>query len=343
MKFLRNHIATGATVFVAIASGHVVQNADRYFGQRAVQIESAVAIKAPVARFQVQDVIPLAASASEGAPAKSADADLPAALALPGLPEEARALAKHLSTLDKDYRKPQLPRGLNQYGMPCETSLTATPVPGAMVVLSLAASCHLEERVEISQDRLHFTAKTSNTGTLDIQIPALGAAPVFIVQFADGSLETTTAQVPDAKDFTRIALQWRGDEAMHIHAYEFGARYKEPGHVWAEAPHSPETGVTGKGGFMINLGDRGIENAAQAEIYSYPRAAHPDSGLVRVNIEAEVTNSNCGREIAAETLQPGADGALQQADVTFAVPGCDAVGEFLVLKNILRDLKIARN
>ena len=64
---------------------------------------------------------------------------------------------------------------------------------------------------------------------------------------------------------------------------------------------------------------------------------------MRVSVEAEVTKANCGREIAAETLQPGADGTMQAVEITLAVPDCSAVGEFLVLKNVLRDLKIASN
>ncbi|NHX28285.1 hypothetical protein HA397_30580, partial [Escherichia coli] len=65
--------------------------------------------------------------------------------------------------------------------------------------------------------------------------------------------------------------------------------------------------------------------------------------VVRLNIEAEVTAANCGRELIGETLQPAADGTLTASEINLSVPGCDAAGEFLVLKNLLRDLKIASN
>jgi len=337
VKFARKHIATGATLLVAVAAGHVVQNADRYFGKAPVQMQTAAVMPAPVAPYNMHGVTPLAAT--EATPAK-ADA---ASTVLRGLPGDVRALTNRLSQHEQNYRKPEVVQNLNKFGMPCETTLSATPAPGAMVTLALSATCHLSERVEFSQDRLRFAAMTNDTGALSVAVPALSDAPVFIVQFADGTLETTTATVPDTKEFERIALQWRGSDEMHIHAFEYGASYDALGHVWADAPHSPQTAVAGKGGFLISLGTPGIENPAQAEVYSYPRGAHANSGLVRINIETEVKSDNCNREISAETLQPGADGKLQEAEVTFAVPECAAVGEFLVLKNILRDLKIAQD
>ena len=38
-----------------------------------------------------------------------------------------------------------------------------------------------------------------------------------------------------------------------------------------------------------------------------------------------------------------ADGAMKTQDLTLAVPGCDAVGSFLVLNNLVTDLKVASN
>lgn len=335
MKFARKHFATAATLLVAVAAGYVVQNADRYSGKAPVQMQTAAVLSAPSAPYNIHGVTPLAATE-----ATLAKADVSG---LPGLPGDVRALTNRLSQHEQNYRKPEVVQNLNKFGMPCETTLTATPARGAMVNLALSATCHLSERVEFSQDQLRFAAVTNESGALNIAVPALSDAPVFIVQFADGSMKTATANVPDTAEFKRIAVQWRGSNEMHIHAFEYGASYDAPGHVWAEAPHSPQTAVFGKGGFLISLGTPGIENPAQAEVYSYPRGAHPDSGLVRVNIETEVKSGNCGREISGETLQPGADGKLQQAEVSFAVPECAAVGEFLVLKNILRDLKIAQN
>ena len=65
-------------------------------------------------------------------------------------------------------------------------------------------------------------------------------------------------------------------------------------------------------------------------------------GAIRISIETEITTANCGREMRAESLQPGSDG-YEPVELTLFVPGCEALGDILVLKNVLRDMKIASN
>jgi hypothetical protein len=62
-----------------------------------------------------------------------------------------------------------------------------------------------------------------------------------------------------------------------------------------------------------------------------------------LSVEAEVSELNCGQEIEAQSLQVGSDGKLKTRNLTLAVPDCDAIGNFLVLNNLLEDLKVARN
>ena len=53
-----------------------------------------------------------------------------------------------------------------------------------------------------------------------------------------------------------------------------------------------------------------------------------------------MTESTCGRELLGETLSSVA-GKVQVTDLTVAMPECDAVGDYLVLKNLVPDLNIA--
>lgn len=348
VKVNRKVLVPGATLLIAAAAGHLVQNADRYLGDSGAAVQTAAAVPAPTPRF-VGEVTPLSATAD--APAASAGAvgrvALPVAPAvlrpLPDLGPEAKALSARLSTLEKDFSAPPSGEMLNPFGMACESTLTASPAPAAMVDLALDAPCANDAAVIVTHDQLRFAERLSPTGTLRISVPALEKEAVFVLQIDGGEVLTAAATVPDASEYERVALQWQGDNAMHIHAYEFGAGYLDDGHVWADAPRAPAIGAAAKGGFLTALGGNDLPAPQQAEVYSYPRGEARGSGVVRVSIEAEVTHANCGREISAETLQPGIDGRFQEATLTLAVPACDAVGEFLVLKNILRDLKLASN
>ncbi|MHC0052085.1 hypothetical protein [Actibacterium sp. D379-3] len=345
-------------MFVAFLAGHFVQNSDQFLGVKntrvlttAVDADTVVAPRSDPSSaisFDVQDIRQLSAPTTQGAGRQSGTVALPAApevtLHMPGIGTEIPALATRLSRLDQGRSRPEPARQrLNQYGLPCDTELTATPAAGAMVHLSLSASCQPNTRVDIVQDRLRFAVRTSHTGTLTLDVPALSVAPVFMFEFADGTVLTTAASVPDARGYARMALQWQGDNAMQLHALEFGADYDDKGHVWNGNPRDPAYGDTARGGFLTRLGDPALPGARLAEIYSYPSAESREEGVVRISVEAEVTQANCEREIIAEVLQPGADGKMQSAEVSMAVPDCDALGEFLVLKNILQDLKIAHN
>jgi len=66
--------------------------------------------------------------------------------------------------------------------------------------------------------------------------------------------------------------------------------------------------------------------------------AEPD-----VSIEAQVMENTCGTRIEGQILRSNPFGAPNIEDLAIAVPGCDAVGEYLVLKNLPQDLKLARN
>ena len=80
-----------------------------------------------------------------------------------------------------------------------------------------------------------------------------------------------------------------------------------------------------------------------AEIYTFPRDTLNGDGTERLSIEAEVTEANCGQDTLARTLESDVEGAVAVIELTFTVPGCDAVGDYLVLQNLLQDLRVATN
>ena len=75
-----------------------------------------------------------------------------------------------------------------------------------------------------------------------------------------------------------------------------------------------------------------------AQIYTFPA----DGLAAEVVIEAEVTTGTCGQEMLAETVASG-EGRVVITDLTLAMPDCSGIGDFLVLKNLVSDMKIAAN
>jgi len=225
----------------------------------------------------------------------------------------------------------------------CDIIAEARPVAAAMVKLTLEASCLPNERLTVHHNGMIFTEATDAKGQLSVTAPALAQEAVFILAFGNGDGAVAQTSVPELADYNRVVLQWKGATGFEIHAREFGADYGDAGHVWSGAPRDMAAAVTGEGGFLTRNGDTDLVEPLMAEVYSFPVAATARGGNVALSVEAEVSTANCGLEIEAQALELRSDDQIATQNLTLAVPDCDAVGNFLVLNNLLQDLKVAQN
>jgi hypothetical protein len=74
-----------------------------------------------------------------------------------------------------------------------------------------------------------------------------------------------------------------------------------------------------------------------AEVYTWPADA---AVSVVPSVEAVVTDATCARELLGETIH-AADGKVTIKDLTLAMPDCDALGDILVLNNLVPDVTLA--
>jgi hypothetical protein len=219
----------------------------------------------------------------------------------------------------------------------CDVTASALPKTMAMVELNVSAPCFTNERVTIHHSGMMFTQVMDDVGQLSVDVPALSDRAVFIIAFADGGGTVALTNVPSVANFERVAVQWTGGAGLQIHAREFGAAYGEAGHVWSGMTPNSEQGI----GFVTRLGDPNSLAPQMAEIYSFPKGATSMSGIVALSVETEVTRENCGREISAQSLELGDRGSFRVHELVLAIPNCTALGDFLVLNDLVKDLKIA--
>ena len=223
----------------------------------------------------------------------------------------------------------------------CEVAMTADTLPLAMVAVSVVAPCQPNAAVTIHHQGMIFSQLTDETGRVDVVVPALAQEAFFIAAFAGGEGAVASTPVPDLANYDRAALQWQGIDAVQLHALEFGANYDSEGHVWAATSRDLDFAAPPKAGFLTTLGDDRVINALMAEVYTFPTGKYNQDGTVALSVEAEVTAANCGRDISAQSIQLD---SLQQPtaiDLTMTMPDCGAIGEFLVLKNMFKDLTLA--
>lgn len=228
---------------------------------------------------------------------------------------------------------------LSDLGLPCEVTVTAHAMPVAIVALDIMAPCRANAVVEIEHASMVLEAETDALGLLTLDIPGFTTPAAITVRFGDGIEETVSADLPDLADYDRIGLAWQGDIGLELHAMEAGAEFGGDGHIWLNAPASVEIAMAGEGGFLTEI----TTATSSAQIYTFPRAMLRNGADVSLSIDAPITAANCASNVLAHTLRTEAAGQVDAIELSFTVPGCDAVGDVLVLQNILDDMRLAAN
>lgn len=349
MQIKRRAITVGTTFFLAAATGHVMQNGDaisaRFRGGDASQLPVLASVEttagvltfASAAALSVEPApapVPAAAPAPE---VPEAIVEVSALRSVPGLPDLPAAepkplvagtlLAARVDGLDKGYVRPATAADANYsiFGIACDDStLSLDATARAMLRVTLSAPCFPNERVVISHSGLTFAVATDKAGDLGLMLPALAAEASVDVRIGSEEVMRATHDVTGLDALSRIAVQWQGSEGFHLSAFENGAGFGTEGHVSATRPRDR---ATSDGGFLTVLGDPAVDRPMLAEVYTAPEATRVDE----IVIEAEVTATTCGRALNGTALRmaPGAPPRIEP--LSFAMPGCDAVGDFLML------------
>lgn len=229
---------------------------------------------------------------------------------------------------------------LSAFGLPCGLTVAATALPGAMVALDIIEPCRPHGRIEITHAALSITAKTDAAGVLTLDIPALEAPAFFIIRTDDGQEAVILAGVPDLSDHIRAAIGWAGDLQLELHAFEGGADFGAPGHIWRDAPGTQTNSLMGSGGFLTTLGDATLTAPHLAQVYSAPRHQRAD---LRLSVDIPITSASCGRPLRAQSLFLDDIGPPLIRPVALTVPGCDAVGDYLLLQNLFDTPRLVSN
>lgn len=209
----------------------------------------------------------------------------------------------------------------------CLPTLSVTDLPGAVLSVGLVAPCDGGARVVLRHGGLAVTGRLSPGGTLFAALPAMERTGAVSALFADGTRAEGASPV-DLSGVRRFAIQWQALDAFQLQVYEDGAAFGAPGHVSAAAP-------VGAGKLEV-LGDATVDLPLLAEVYTWPASEMP----VALTVESAVTAATCGRELLGEVVE-SIGGKVVTTEVTLAMPGCDAVGDFLVLNNLVGQTTLA--
>ena len=350
MRYLKNSVMAGATLVVAGWIGFTMQStpaAQMRYGPDSAQTSAAPVQQvkpsyAETTRLLGTPALELTAVAYTSAPALR---PLGSDIALPLRHHISDPLPVMAQLRDQAPGAATGPASPTQTDtrQDCDPVLVARPRAAAMALVELTAPCAPDQRVTLHHNGLMITESTDSDGKLVTQIPALSSNAVFMAAFDDGATAIARTEITSLDIYDRVVVQWSGPGEMFIHALEFGADYGDDGHIWAKVPKDVQRAVAGIGGFVSLHGKTMPDQDLRAQVYTFPSATTGQTGDIVLTVETEITEQTCGRRIEAKALQITGGGALSVRDLTLDVPDCTAKGDFLVLKNILQDLKIARN
>lgn len=345
---IKRIVMAGGVLATAGAIGFVMQNGEsakaRYAAAAPVPEISGTAENP----LEVTDIKLTSANAADRAPQRSdsavlSDAEIDAALSTaPPKQDGSSTPAVQMAALDEPAQT-GASDALPEPQSLCQIDMSAEPVAAAMVDVTIKANCYPNERVTLHHNGMMFTEATDAQGELKVTVPALSENAVFIAAFANGEGGLANAKVPSLEFYDRFVVQSKASSALHINAFEYGADFREDGHVSAASARSMADAAKGIGGFVTALGETERPEGLVAEVYTFPTATATREGEVHISVDAEVTTANCGLRIDAQTLEVKGAGQMKVQDLTLPIPACDAVGDFLVLQNLLSDLKVARN
>lgn len=336
MMRIKEFITALGTLCVAAGVGLAVESAETARDRYGSEARPALATDGAQAPVETGNGILLAVQ--EIKRTSAAIADIPPFLAQETTIKRVSAPAAALPELDRDAPPKSAIRTHD-----CIMTAVAKPLPGAMVDVTMSAPCAMNERLTVHHHGMMFTMATDANGLLNMVVPALMEEAVFVMAFANGDGAVAHTAVPDLANYDRLAIQWYGAAGFQLHAREFGAGYGQPGHIWSGLVADNDAFHTDAQGFMVMLGNISIADTLIAEIYSFPAGMAQRDGTVNLSVEAQVTAANCGREIEARTIERLQGAPLKIQNTVLVVPDCDAVGNFMVLNNLVADLKVVSN
>ena len=332
MSSARKYLLAGGTFATAMSIGFVMQNGDA-LASRMVDDQALDQVTQEIESAALPAVPALTMPES----AQSAVLDLPAMDTVPVRPDAPVLLA----AADPEAVVTDAPALSMLDGADCTVTMMAEAGPAATANLYIDAPCSVDTSGTIHHQGMMFTILTDSDGLASVVVPVLSQEAVFIAEMSDGGGAAAIVSVPDFSQYDRAVLQWQGEPSMGIHALEFGAGFSEVGHVWAAAARDPMAALTGEGGFLTQLGAIEAGSPFLAEVYTYPSGPSSRDGQVDLSVEAQVTPTNCGRAISAQSIQVSPGSAPFALDLNMTMPGCEAVGEFLVLNSMLMSLTLA--
>ena len=207
------------------------------------------------------------------------------------------------------------------------------------MLLRIGTPCRADQVIRFGYGDATLVRKLDGAGRLELTLDLFAgtASPIAIV-FEDGSSRELPARATDLDKLEKIALIWRAPVDLDLHAFEYGATFGQPGHVWAQAPLSAQaareqTASNRRGRGFLSRSDDGQNggdgSGDKIEVYTFFRFPEQPAGAVSIAVDyasrGELpAGAACGTgplaEVRFETVVTSRGRVSREAGVLAPVP-----------------------
>lgn len=225
------------------------------------------------------------------------------------------------------------------------------------LTLNVAAPCHGNEAFTIKYGHYAFEGELNGSGhgqyVLDL---FLGTKEQIVVSLQGGAKKSIPAPQIDMSGLSKVALVWRPNVNLDLHALEYLAQPGSPGHVWAGIPSSladarEAVARTNKGHGFISTSSQGSSNGDKVEIYTFVHDPKQHSGIVSLFVDYQTRAKDkrpdtCGEGPNArmhfEIVRLLKGKTIKREKILIAPLNCDADlgGKSRYLRYGIRDLRV---
>ena len=187
--------------------------------------------------------------------------------------------------------------------------------PGGFLDINVSAPCLAGRGFEVRYGPYAFTSRFDERGQASYRLDLfLGTTAKISVVLEDGAKLPVNAPDFDFGHLSKVALVWKADVNLDLHALEYLATPATEGHIWPANPSSFEkafeASMKDKGRGFLSTIMRGDQAGDKVDVYTFISAIEQRPGVVSLFVDFETR----GSEKRADTCGEG-----ENASVTFEI------------------------
>lgn len=198
-------------------------------------------------------------------------------------------------------------------------STTVEPLPAGRMRVGVTSACRAGQPITWTYGGAEFSAKLDATGKLDLIVDCFaGTSTPVEMKLSDGSTVSLPVAAKDLDRVSKVAVIWRAEVDLDLHAFEFAAATGEPGHVWSgnassfEAIHA-RGDKNPRGGGYLSTAMKADGAHDKIEVYTFLHRDGPSAGQVAFAVD----HASRGAKPAADTCGSGPNAEVAFRLITF--------------------------